>query len=107
NLPAFIEIMPGVPKSTSSAFLPARYGGTAIGRPDEKAQDRSWDNIGGVGSPEKNRLSFIEKLNHSHEQHDGPNAALDAEIQNMELAFRMQSEAPDVMAIENESAATQ
>ena len=106
NLPAFIEIMPGVPKSSSSAFLPARYGGTAIGRPDEKAQDRAWDNIGGVGSPEKSRLSFIEKLNRSHEQHDGANAALDAEIQNMELAFRMQSEAPDVMAIESESEAT-
>jgi hypothetical protein len=106
NLPAFIEIMPGVPKSSSSAFLPARYGGTAVGRPDEKAQDRQWDNLGATGGPEKARLSFIEKLNQSHEQRAGRDAAVDAEIQNMELAFRMQSEAPEAMSLEGESEAT-
>src|SRR5687768_13776957 len=31
NLPAFVEIMPGVPKATPSAFLPAQYGSAAIG----------------------------------------------------------------------------
>jgi hypothetical protein len=106
NLPGFIEIMPGVPKSTSSAFLPAQFGGTAIGRPDEKAQDRQWDNIGKVASPEQGRLNLIEKLNHAHEQHIGHERALDAEIQNMELAFRMQTEAPDIMSLEGESQAT-
>src|SRR5947209_1794726 len=40
NLPAFIEIMPGQPKSTPSAFLPAMYGSTAIGRTESKSKDR-------------------------------------------------------------------
>jgi len=106
NLPGFIEIMPGIPKSSSSAFLPAQFGATAIGRPDEKAQDRQWDNIGKAAAPEQGRLNLIEKLNHAHEQHAGHERALDAEIQNMELAFRMQTEAPDIMSFEGESEAT-
>lgn len=106
NLPGFIEIMPGVPKSSPAAFLPAAYGGTAIGRPDDKARDRQWDNIGKVALREQSRLSFIEKLNHRHEEHTGPDRALDAEVQNMELAFRMQSEAPDIMSFAGESQAT-
>lgn len=106
NLPGFIEIMPGVPKSSSSAFLPAAFGGTAIGRPDDKARDRQWDNIGKVAHREQSRLSFIEKLNHQHEQQTGADRALDAEVQNMELAFRMQSEAPDIMSFVGESQAT-
>jgi hypothetical protein len=106
NLPGFIEIMPGVPKSSPSAFLPAQFGGTAIGRPDDKARDRQWDNIGKVAGPEQSRLSFIEKLNQSHENHAGQDRALDAEIQNMELAFRMQTEAPDIMSLDGETEAT-
>lgn len=106
NLPGFIEIMPGVPKSSPAAFLPAAYGGTAIGRPDDKARDRQWDNIGKVAPREQSRLSFIEKLNHEHEEQTGSDRALDAEVQNMELAFRMQAEAPDIMSFEGESLAT-
>lgn len=106
NLPGFIEIMPGAPKGSSSAFLPAAYGGTPIGRPDENARDRQWDNVGSVATPQSDRLSFIQKLNREHEQVSGSDAALDSEIHNMELAFRMQSEAPDLMNLERESAAT-
>jgi len=106
NLPGFIEIMPGAPKSTSSAFLPAAYGGTAIGRPDDKARDRQWDNIGKVASREQSRLDFIQKMNRQHQEHSGSDRALDAEVQNMELAFRMQTEAPEIMSFEGESDAT-
>jgi hypothetical protein len=106
NLPGFIEIMPGVPKGAPSAFLPAAFGGTPIGRPDDKARDRQWDNLGKVARPEQARLSFIEKLNHQHEAHVGADRALDAEVQNMELAFRMQAEAPDIMSFAGESQAT-
>ena len=45
NLPAFVEIMPGTPKATPGAFLPARYGATPIGRTDDKAKERVWDNL--------------------------------------------------------------
>src|SRR5215207_2271723 len=49
NLPAFVEIMPGTPKSTPPAFLPAHYASTAIGRTDENVRDREWDNLKVVG----------------------------------------------------------
>jgi hypothetical protein len=106
NLPGFIEIMPGVPKSSPAAFLPAQFGGTAIGRPDDKARDRQWDNLGSIAPREQSRLNFIEKLNQRHEEKTGSDRALDAEVQNMELAFRMQSEAPQIMSFDGESNAT-
>lgn len=106
NLPAFVEIMPGTPKSTSSAFLPARYSGTAIGRPDEKSRDREWDNLKGATPGQRKRLDLVQAMNRDHQRRSGPDRALEAEIQNMELAFRMQAEAPGVMSIEGESHAT-
>ena len=106
NLPGFIEIMPGVPRSSPAAFLPAQFGGTAIGRPDESARDRQWDNIAKAGAAERGRLGFIQKLDRAHESRSGADAALDAEMQSMEMAFRMQSEAPAVMSFEGESQAT-
>jgi len=102
NLPAFVEIMPGVPKSSPSAFLPAQFGGTAIGRPDG-AREREWDNLGATGSAEHRKLAMIESLDAPEAHRD---RAMDAEIANMELAFRMQTEAPDVMNIDGETEAT-
>ena len=37
----------------------------------------------------------------------GADAAIEAEIQNMELAFRMQTEAPELLSLRGESDATQ
>ncbi len=113
NLPAFVEIMPGVPKGTPSAFLPARYAGTAIGRPDDRARDRVWDNLGAAQTAsattsQRKRLDLLAAMNQADA---GAGAAADraieSEIQNMELAFRMQTEAPQVMSLEGESEATQ
>jgi hypothetical protein len=110
NLPAFIEIMPGAPKSTPSAFLPSQYGSTAIGRTDDKSRDRVWDNLTdsskGTGSAQRRRLDLVRSMDRSHLARAGGNgaadAALEAEIGNMELAFRMQTEAPEVMSLDNE-----
>src|SRR5215218_2732829 len=92
NLPAFVEIMPGSPKGSSSAFLPARYGGTAIGRPDASSPLRSWDNLLTAKDKSKRRqLDLVQAMNAERLARSGPDAAIDAEIQNMELAFRMQT----------------
>jgi hypothetical protein len=98
--------MPGAPRGSSSAFLPAAYAGTPIGRPDENARNRQWDNLAAVSKPQADRLNFIQTLNRQHDQQAGSDRALDAEIQNMELAFRMQTEAPELMNLDGESAAT-
>lgn len=102
NLPSFVEIMPGAPKGASSAFLPAQYGGAAIGRPDMKSQDRAWDNLRGASRDQRRQLDFIQALNRQSQQ-SSADAAIETEIQNMELAFRMQTEAPGLMALNGES----
>jgi hypothetical protein len=120
NLPAFVEIMPGAPKSWPSAFLPAAYGSTAIGRTGDQSKDRSWDNLAsfitGPGKPklavqqaaQRRQLDLIRAMN--REAAGGTKAPVDrvieAEIQNMELAFRMQTEAPDLLSLKGESLET-
>jgi hypothetical protein len=106
NLPAFIEIMPGAPKSTPSGFLPAMYGSTAIGRTDGKTRERVWDNLGGPSKGRRRDVDLIQAMNREHDERAGADRALEAEVQNMELAFRMQTEAPSIMNLANESAAT-
>ena len=105
NLPAFIEIMPGQPKSTPAAFLPAAFGSTAIGRTDGKSRDRTWDNLTGVAKGNRKQVDLIQAMNREQERRAGADRALDAEVQNMELAFRMQTEAPATMNLSSESAA--
>ncbi len=106
NLPAFIEIMPGMPKGSSSAFLPANFAGTAIGRPDAKSKDRAWDNLRGAPGNQRRSLDLVQAMNKGHLLQTADDRAVEAEIQNMELAFRMQTEGPDLMGFEGESAAT-
>lgn len=106
NLPAFIEIMPGTPKSASPAFLPAQYGGTAIGRPDSKSPQRAWDNLGTAPHGARGTLDLVQAMNRDHLLHSPADRAIETEIQNMELAFRMQSQAPELMSFEGESDAT-
>jgi len=106
NLPAFLEIMPGTPKSTSSAFLPSDYSSTAIGRPSDGAGERVWDNLKPSGKNQRRRLDLIQSMNRRREEDTGLSQAIEGEIQNMELAFRMQTEAPDLMSLKGESPAT-
>jgi hypothetical protein len=109
NLPAFIEIMPGQPKSTPAAFLPAIYASTAIGRTDSKGKDRVWDNLASASTIAKSKrrdLDLIQAMNRDHDDRMGADRALEAEVQNMELAFRMQTQAPAIMNLAGESEAT-
>jgi hypothetical protein len=119
GLPAFVEIMPGSPKSTAAAFLPAQYASTAIGRTDANARERELENLKspfavkgnlspGAGGNQRRHLDLLQAMNRE-KLGRAPTAAeraIEAEIQNMELAFRMQTEAPDVLSLEGESRAT-
>ena len=78
NLPAFIEIMPGQPKSTPSAFLPAAYGSTAIGRTDPKSKDRVWDNLPSAQKSQRRHVDLVQAMNRDYEQREGLDRALDA-----------------------------
>ena len=49
---------------------------------------------------------MLQKINRQHAQGRAYNADLEARIQAFELAFRMQTEAPEVLSIDKESQAT-
>ena len=96
NLPAYIDITPTDP-NRPTGFLPATYGGTAIDRPD-KAKILMWENLEAQFPNQGQHIDFIQQINADHDS--------DAELDEMELAFRMQTEAPDLLDLSAESAAT-
>lgn len=97
NLPAYIDITPSDP-NRPTGFLPGSTGGTAIDRPDRKKPDLTWENLEAQFSDQKEHIDFIQQLDELH--------GADPELDEMELAFRMQTEAPDLLDVENESEAT-
>lgn len=110
SLPGFVTVGPpptkGGPRNYSNAFLPAVFQGTALGRAGQPAMDARFKNVTNKTlSPQAQRrqFDFLQALN--HEQAAGE-AALEATIDSYELAFRMQSEVPEVMDMKEESAAT-
>src|SRR5688572_21622383 len=113
SLPGFVTISPlrahGGVQNYSSAFLPAAYQGTPIGSADvpmSQAEIPFLKNLDLSPPQQRRELDLIQRLNREHlarAQHD-PN--IEGMIESFELAFRMQSEAPDLMNLEEESPAT-
>jgi hypothetical protein len=97
NLPAYIDITPTDP-NRPTGFLPGNFGGTAVNRPDKNSPKLAWENLAPHFSEQERHLRFLREI----EQANGA----DPELDEMELAFRMQTEAPDLLDIENESEAT-
>lgn len=98
NLPGYIDIVPTDP-NRPTGFLPAEYIGTSVTRPNRKTGDLLWENLKPRFSEQRRHIDFIEALNHSSNP-------VDRKISEMEMAFRMQTEAPEIMDINRESAAT-
>lgn len=112
NMPSFV-VMPdpggglkGGPPAWGNGFLPATYQGTTM-RPGadpilhlKSASERS---------PARQRatLDLVNQFNAMHQAQRGADSHLEARIRAYELAFRMQSAAPDAVDISEESAATQ
>ena len=115
NLPAFIVLCPtSVPPTGgtplwNSAFLPAVYQGTRVAN-NEKTAETLIQNIrnGRLDlSQQAGQLSLLDRLNELHlrDRRDG-DAQLEGSIQAMEIAYRMQTEAPDVFDLSKESPKT-
>jgi len=106
NLPGFITINPpsshGGSGAWSSAFLPAKYGGTMISGKGSNM------NIPFIKSPLKERsqqrkeIDLINAFNKNHISNFEGNTELESRIESYELAFRMQMTAPEIQNIENE-----
>ena len=113
NLPAYITISPprghGGVQNYGAAFLPARHQGTAIGSaetPVAKAR------VSHIGNPRISRdqqrlqLDLIQSLNQKHLRDAQTDQGVEGLISNYELAFRMQTEIPQIMNLEEETKET-
>jgi len=112
NLPGFVVLCPGFPvigpQLWASTFLPAVYQGTYIPN-NEKTPDKL---VQFIRNPElqpqeqRRQLDLLGKLNEIQLRRAGEDRELEASIQSAEIAYRMQSEAPEVFDISKESEKT-
>jgi hypothetical protein len=116
DLPGFITIKPalshGGAKNWSSAFLPGAFQGTAIGNSGMKAKDIEKEPIeylirkGFTADQQRFELDMLQNINRRHAAMRPSDPELEARIQAFELAFRMQSQAPEAFDMSKESEAT-
>ena len=112
NVPGYITICQalaeGGANNFGSAFLPAAYQGTPLGYGNVKAKDATFPFIGDGGRAKMQRLELdmLGKISRSHLDKTGPDSELESRIATFELAFRMQTEAPEIQRIDGESEAT-
>ena len=107
NLPAFMVMTDGVIRGSSSAyssgFLPAVYQGTLIGTEGAAIQNLAPPpQI--TRSQQRVMLDQIERWNREHLAARGDDSNLAARIANYELAFRMQTAAPDLIDVSQRAA---
>lgn len=111
NLPGFVVLCPGMPvvgaPLWSSAFLPAVFQGTFL-KNNETDPYKLIQNIKPQDRPESQRrqVDLLARLNREHLHARSGDTQLEASIEAMETAFRMQVEAPEAFDIRKESAQT-
>ncbi len=116
DLPGYITIKPtlshGGAKNFGAAFLPGAFQGTPIGHSGMKVDEIKNEPIQYLVnkglSPEQQRyeLDMIQNVNRRHAEMRQFDPNMEARIQAFELAFRMQTQAPEIFAVEKESEAT-
>jgi hypothetical protein len=109
NLPGYLVLCPGKPvvgpQLWSNSFLPAVYQGTHINNKsvDPKTVIRYLENRRPTNEQRK-QLDLLKAMNDIHREERGPDSQLDARIESLEMAFRMQFEALDVFDLNKEPA---
>ncbi len=113
NLPGYLTICPtlghGGVTNWGSAFLPAVYQGTPLGNasvPSDKAKVSYINNSNLSRDIQRMQLDRLYAMNRQHQAQAGQEASLEARINSFELAFRMQTEMPQLEDLSNESQAT-
>ncbi len=107
DLPGFVSISPpathGGPRNYGAAFLPAEHQGTTVGRSGKLAEGAGFRYLkasGDAGAQER-KISLLQAMNREHLERTR-HAPVEGMIQSIELAFRMQREAPGVMDLSGE-----
>ena len=109
NLPGFISFNTAKPSEYAAAQLPPVYGGTPIGINGEDMSQATISNIQSNHLPlavKRRQLDLIQTLNREHLASRADDERLEGVIQTLELGFRMQAAAPDLLDLSTESKAT-
>jgi hypothetical protein len=109
NLPAFVVMSDGAmkcgPQGYGAGYLPAIYQGTVF-RAGQAPVLNLLNPPGTAAATQRATLDFIHEQNRKHLAVRGVDDELEARLESYELAFRMQSEAPDAVDLNKESEAT-
>jgi hypothetical protein len=110
NLPGFVSLAAGggSGEGVSSGFLPATYQGASVpmNEEDPQKQIQYLSNSKLSLEEQKRQLTLWKSMTQSYVNQMQSSPELEATIQSMEIAFRMQTEAPRVLDTRQESAAT-
>jgi uncharacterized protein (DUF1501 family) len=90
----------------SSAFLPSQFSGTPIGVNGEDMSLATIPNVSGTHLPnsaKRSQLDLIQAMNREHLAARQNDAKLESVIESMELGFRMQTIAPGLLDLSDES----
>jgi uncharacterized protein (DUF1501 family) len=108
NLPGFVVLCPGKPvvgpQLWSNSFLPGVFQGTHINNSstDPKALIRHVENPYLTTAEQRRQLDLLKRMNELHQAERGGDPQLEARIESLEIAFRMQLEAQDAFDIHKE-----
>jgi hypothetical protein len=111
NLPGFVVIKDSEketvngPRNWGAGFMPAVHQGVEFSA--DAAPIRNLERPKGTGAQrQRDQLDLLAELNHLHAASRADNTALEARIHSYELAYQMQAEAPGVVDLSKETAAT-
>ena len=112
NLPGYVVLCPGKPvvgpQLWGNSFLPGIYQGTQINNAnvDPRTIIRNVNNTHLSREDQRKQLDLLRMMNERHAETRDRDALLEARIQSLEMAFRMQFEAQEAFDISRESPTT-
>ena len=109
NLPSFLTIHPpGDVRTYGSSFLPAAHQGTPLNVPTDgqasaikHLEDKETD-----AKTQRRRLDFLRGMNNRLLKRVGTDDQMEGMMESFELAFRMQTETPDLVDLGDETQET-
>jgi hypothetical protein len=110
NLPSFVVMLDdkdpiGGAKQWSAGFLPASYEGMQF-RPGDTPLLHLKPPAGVTDAQQRNELGLLKSLNEIWSRDKQEDSELDARIRSYELAYKMQSSAPEAVDLAKETEAT-
>jgi hypothetical protein len=110
NLPSFVVLLDdrepiGGPKNWSAGFLPATFQGTQFRQGDTPILHLKPPG-GATPAEQRSKLDFLKQLNERYSQQNPGDSELEARIAAYELAYQMQSAAPEAVDLSKETEAT-